>query len=37
MMNKKFSLHVDLDAFIPATDKEKEYMVKISKWKNSII
>ena len=29
-MNKKpFSLHVDLDAFIPATEAEKEYMVQM--------
>jgi len=26
---KPFSMHVDLDAFIPATDKEKEYMVQM--------
>lgn len=28
-MKKKFSFHVDLDMFIPATDKEKEYMVQM--------
>ena len=29
-MNKKpFSLHLDLDAFIPATEAEKEYMVQM--------
>lgn len=29
-MNKKaFSLHVNVDSFIPATDKEKEYMVQM--------
>ena len=29
MKKKPFSLHVDLDAFIPATDAEKEYMVQM--------
>ena len=29
MDKKKLSMHVDLDAFIPATDAEKEYMVKM--------
>ncbi|MBQ8077149.1 MAG: ABC transporter permease, partial [Eubacterium sp.] len=29
MKKKKFSFHVDLDMFIPATDKEKEYMVQM--------
>ena len=29
MKKKKFSFHVDLDQFIPATDKEKEYMVQM--------
>lgn len=30
MMSKKpFSLHVNLDAFMPATDEEKEYMVQM--------
>ncbi len=28
-MNKKLSMHVDLDAFIPASDKDKEYLVKM--------
>ena len=29
-MNKNpFSLHVDLDDFLPATDAEKEYMVRL--------
>ena len=30
-MNKKksFSLHVDVDDFIPATDEEKAYMVQM--------
>ena len=28
-MNKSFSLHVDLDAFTPATAEEKEYMVQM--------
>ena len=28
-MKKKFSFHVDLDSFIPATDKEKEYLVQM--------
>ena len=27
--NKKLTMHVDLDAFIPATDEEKAYMVKM--------
>ncbi len=26
-MNKKFSMHVDIEKFIPASDAEKEYMV----------
>ena len=29
MTNKKFSFHVDLDMFIPATDKDKEYLVQM--------
>lgn len=29
MTKKPFSLHVDLDDFIPATDSEKEYMVQM--------
>ena len=29
MQKKKFTFHVDLDMFIPATDKEKEYMVQM--------
>ena len=29
MEKKKFSFHVDLDSFIPASDKEKEYMVQM--------
>lgn len=29
MAKKKFTFHVDLDSFIPATDKEKEYMVQM--------
>jgi oligopeptide transport system permease protein len=28
-MKKKFSFHVDLDMFIPATEEEKEYMVQM--------
>ena len=28
-MSKPFSLHVDLDAFTPATAEEKEYMVQM--------
>lgn len=28
-MNKKFTMHTDLDAFIPATEKEKEYIVQM--------
>ncbi len=28
-MSKKLSLHVDLDRFIPATEEEKEYIVKM--------
>ena len=28
-MKKKFSFHVDLDSFIPASDKEKEYLVQM--------
>ena len=28
-MSKKFSMHVDLDAFIPATEDEKAYMVQM--------
>ena len=27
-IRKAFSMHVDLDAFIPATDEEKAYMVQ---------
>ena len=29
MKKKMFTLHTDLDAFMPATDAEKEYMVKM--------
>ena len=29
MKKKPFSLHVDLDAFLPATEEEKEYMVQM--------
>lgn len=29
MKKSKFSFHVDLDMFIPATDKEKEYLVQM--------
>jgi len=29
MLKKPFSLHVDVDAFIPATEAEKEYMVQM--------
>ena len=29
MLKKPFSLHVDMDAFIPATESEKEYMVQM--------
>lgn len=29
MSKKPFSMHVDMDAFIPATEEEKEYMVKM--------
>ncbi|MGM9551408.1 MAG: ABC transporter permease [Clostridia bacterium] len=28
-MNKKFSMHVDLEKFIPASEQEKEYLVKM--------
>ena len=28
-MHKKFTMHVDVDAFLPASDKEKEYMVQM--------
>lgn len=28
-MNKKFSMHVDIEKFIPASDKDKEYLVKM--------
>ncbi len=28
-MDKKFTMHVDLDSFIPATGEEKEYMVQM--------
>lgn len=28
-MKKKFTFHVDLDSFIPATDEEKEYLVQM--------
>ena len=28
-MDKKFTMHVDVDAFIPATEEEKEYMVQM--------
>ncbi len=29
MNNKKFTMHVDVDSFIPATEAEKEYMVQM--------
>ena len=29
MMKKPFSMQVDLEQFIPATDKDKEYMVQM--------
>ena len=29
MLKKKMTLHVDLDAFTPATDEEKEYIVQM--------
>lgn len=29
MQDKKFTMHVDLDSFIPATDEEKAYMVQM--------
>lgn len=29
MQKKKFTFHVDLDSFIPASDKDKEYMVQM--------
>ena len=29
MKKKPFSMHVDVDAFLPATDSEKEYMVQM--------
>ena len=25
-MDKKFTMHIDVDAFLPASDKEKEYI-----------
>lgn len=28
-MDKKFTMHVDMDAFLPATEEDKEYMVKM--------
>ena len=28
-MDKKYTMHVDVDAFIPATEEEKEYMVQM--------
>ena len=28
-MDKKFTMHVDVDSFIPATDEEKAYMVQM--------
>ena len=28
-MDKKLTMHVDVDAFLPATDEEKEYMVQM--------
>ncbi|MBQ9250441.1 MAG: ABC transporter permease [Oscillospiraceae bacterium] len=28
-MQKKFTMHVDVDAFLPATEEEKEYMVQM--------
>ncbi len=29
MKKKPFSMHVDVDAFLPATETEKEYMVQM--------
>ena len=29
MKKKPFSMHVDLDAFIPATAEDKQYMVQM--------
>lgn len=29
MLKKPFSMHVDVDAFLPATDEEKEYLVQM--------
>ncbi|MBQ6159618.1 MAG: ABC transporter permease [Oscillospiraceae bacterium] len=28
-MNKRFTMHIDVDAFLPATDEEKAYMVQM--------
>ena len=28
-MSDKFTMHVDVDAFLPATEEEKEYMVQM--------
>ncbi|MBR0179499.1 MAG: ABC transporter permease, partial [Firmicutes bacterium] len=28
-MAKKFTMHVDVDSFLPATDEEKKYMVQM--------
>ena len=28
-MDKKFTMHVDVDSFIPATEEEKAYMVQM--------
>ena len=28
-MDKKFTMHVDVDSFLPATDEEKKYMVQM--------
>ena len=35
MKKKKFTFHVDLDMFIPATDKEKEYLLVLQADSNS--
>ena len=28
-MDKKFTMHIDIDAFLPATEEEKAYMVQM--------
>ena len=28
-MKKKFTMHVDVDSFLPATDEEKSYIVQM--------